>query len=148
MRIATAVFFAAFGLMACSPDRPPAGRWEGTFESADTLIAARLEIEKDGTIYLTAPDAVDATASDADARAGIRQRLADGLATAWNNVAPRKMDFDGEVFRKPGGVAPQMIWNASAKRMTVVIYPGTRPALRIAMHAVGDFSADPWPQPQ
>jgi hypothetical protein len=54
------------------------------------------------------------------------------------------MDFDGKVFRKPGGIAPQAIWDAKTGSMQLVIYPGAQPSIRIAMRRVGDFSADPW----
>jgi len=57
---------------------------------------------------------------------------------------PRPMDFDGRVFRKPGGVAPQMEWNPQSGQMTVVLYFGTRPALRVPLRSVPQFSTDPW----
>jgi hypothetical protein len=53
------------------------------------------------------------------------------------------MDFDGRVFRKPGGVAPQMEWNPDSKKMTVVVYLGMK-TVRIPVHVVKDFSDDPW----
>ena len=82
------------------------------------------------------------TAAD---REVIRQRLALGLARAWAEVVPRKLDFDGTVFRKPGGVAPQMTWDPDTRKMTLIVYPGTRPSVHIKMRAVHAFSADPWP---
>lgn len=131
---------------ACKAPRPPVGRWEGTYESGGTIIAARLEIDKSGAIYISAPDAVDVVADSEADREVIRQRLALGLGRAWGEVAPRRLDFDGTTFRKPGGVAPQMEWDPETKRMTLIVYPGTRPSVRVAMRAVDSFDEDPWPR--
>jgi hypothetical protein len=126
-------------LAACSHAAPPTGRWEGTYESSDTMIAVRLEIEADGQVRVSAPDLQNVSPDDRDSARG---RLAADLAAGWDGVAPRAMDFDGETFRKPGGIAPQMIWKA--KQMWVVVYLGTRPSLRIAMHRVDSFSDNPF----
>ncbi len=79
-----------------------------------------------------------------DERDAARAKLAADLAGGWDQVAPRQMDFDGETFRKPGGIAPQAVWKAKTKRMWLIVYLGTHPGLRIAMRAVGDFSDDPF----
>ncbi|HXL99017.1 MAG TPA: hypothetical protein VN932_03735 [Rhizomicrobium sp.] len=138
----TVCLAAAFG---CSGHgTPPTGRWEGTYESSDTMIAARLEIDAKGQIFVSAPDAENFSDSP-DARAAIRKNLAQGLASAWSEVQPRTFDFDGKVFRKPGGVAPQLEWDPDSKTMTLVVYLGLRSGLRVPLHAVKDFSDDPWP---
>jgi hypothetical protein len=54
------------------------------------------------------------------------------------------MDFNGHDFRKPDGIARYMIWDSDKKQMTVIMYPGTDPAIYIPMRAVGDFSDNPW----
>jgi hypothetical protein len=146
MRGLAAVLLVCAMLGACSRAAPPVGRWEGVYESADTMIAARMEVEADGTVRVSAPDLSNISAANEDDRVAMRQKLSDGLAAAWSDVAPRKMDFDGKVFRKPGGIAPQMVWNADAKQMTVVVYLGVRPSISIPLRAVSDFSANPWPQ--
>jgi hypothetical protein len=128
----------------CSKAHPPAGRWEGTYESGDAMVAARVEIDSSGNVYVSAPDAMNFPAPSEDERAAMHARLAQGLASAWADVQPRHYDFDGSVFRKPGGIAPQMEWDARAKRMTLIVYLERRPGIRIPLHAVSDFSADPW----
>ena len=130
--------------LACTRSPPPTGRWQGSYESRDTMVVTRLEIDSKGNIYLSAPDATDiGNATDTD-RAAIRQRLADGLSVAWGDAQPRQFDFDGRVFRKPGGVAPQLEWDSSQRTMTAVVYLGLHPAIRIPLHPVFAFSADPW----
>ncbi|MBV8976727.1 MAG: hypothetical protein JO261_12700 [Alphaproteobacteria bacterium] len=131
----------AFALVACAKPKPPAGRWEGAYESGGTLIAARLEIAPDGGVRVSAPDLTDVADEDRD---GARTRLAGDLAAGWDQVAPRTFDFDGETFRKPGGIAPQMIWKEKTRRMSLVVYLGTRPGLRIPLRAVDGFSDDPF----
>jgi hypothetical protein len=140
--LAIALSFATF---ACGRSNPPLGRWEGTYETADTMIVARLEIDANGAIYVSAPDALEIRATDEGDREVIRQRLAIGLDRAWGDDTPRQFDFDGTVFRKPGGIAPQMEWDPGKKQMTLIVYPGTQPTVRVPLHAVGNFSVDPWP---
>lgn len=141
MRIAALAVLIALALGACSHPKPPAGRWEGVYESSDTMLAARLEIEEDGQVRVSAPDLLDVGPDDRDAA---REKLAADLAAEWERVAPRKMDFDGETFRKPGGIAPQMVWKKKSKQMWLVVYLGTRPGLSVPMRAVSDFSDNPW----
>ena len=144
MRPVLALLFAAVALAACSKGPPPAGRWEGAYEDGTTFVAARLEIESDGTVRISAPDVVDPSIATEDDRAAMRQTMSERLAGAWGEVAPRPMDYDGTTFRKPGGIAPQIAWDPSQKIMTLYVYIGTHPALKIPLHPVGDFTNDPW----
>lgn len=145
MRRFPILLLAVVALAACSKQHvPPAGRWIGSYESSSVMVDAWLEILPDGTVRISAPDLTDTGyPSDAD-RAAMHARLASQLAESWNDVAPRKFDFDGRVFRKPGGIAPQMEWNPETRQMKVVFYFGMQRSLRIVMHPVNDFSEDPW----
>jgi hypothetical protein len=109
------------------------------------MVIARVEIDAKGDIRVSAPNAED-VGDNEDDREAMRQNLAAGLASGWSDVEPRSMDFDGHVFRKPGGIAPQMVWNADKKQMSIVVYLGKRPGMRFPLHAVKDFSDDPWPK--
>lgn len=128
---------------ACSHPKPPAGKWEGAYESDDTMVVARLEIASNGTILVSAPNAQDLSSMSADDKAATRQKLAQNLAADWDSVQPRTLDFDGTTFRKPGGVAPQMEWDDHNKHMTLIVYFGTS-SVRIPLHAVSQFSENPW----
>jgi hypothetical protein len=79
-----------------------------------------------------------------DQRAAMHGRLAQGLVNGWGDVASRRYDFDGHVFRKPGGIASQMEWEPNSKQMTLIVYLERRPGIRIPMRAVSEFSANPW----
>jgi hypothetical protein len=144
MRRLAALLAVGLGLAACSHPAPPVGRWEGTYESNDTMIVARMEIAADGTVRVSAPDISNLGATPDD-RALTRENLAGKLAAAWPSVGPREMDFDGKIFRKPGGIAPQMIWKDGTKEMWLVVYIGAAPSIRVALHKVDDFSDNPWP---
>lgn len=147
MRQIVALVLGALLLAGCSKPVPPVGRWEGAYESADTFVAARLEIASDGQVRVSAPDVTDAgVSSDAD-RAQMRENMSERLAGGWGEVVPRPMDFDGTIFRKPGGIAPQIQWDPAAKTMTLYVYLGVRPAIRVPLHPVADFSDNPWAAP-
>ncbi len=141
MRILPALIVSGFclaALVGCGRhEEPPVGRWEGTYAASDAVVAVRLEISPKGDIFLSAPDVLD-VGSDAD-RSAIRQRLSDQLAASWPSVQPRPFDFDGRVFRKPGGIAPQLEWDPDTKRMTAVLYFGMRSALRVPLRPVSSF---------
>jgi hypothetical protein len=141
------VCFALVALAACSGKTPPVGRWEGVYETGDTLIAARMEVNAKGEVFVSAPDATNiGGVADAD-REAMRQRLAQGLASGWGDVGGRHYDFDGSTFRKPGGIAPQMEWHSSDNTMTMYVYLGTD-SMHVALHPVKTFSDNPWPPQQ
>ena len=145
MRPLLALLVCTLLLAACSRPAPPTGRWEGTYESGDTFIAARLEIATAGQVRVSAPDITDGSVASEEDRAQMRQNMAARLAGGWGEIAPRPMDFDGTTFRKPGGIAPQIEWDAASKTMTLYVYLGTHPAIKLPLKPVGDFSDDPWP---
>ena len=146
MRLAP--FAAAFLLVTagCSKPAPPQGRWQGAYDSGGTLVAARVEIEQNGQVRLSAPDLTGVNTDDADQHQQMRDRVAADLVNGWDNVAPRPMDYDGETFRKPGGIAPQMIWDKDRRQMTLVLYLGNAPPIHIPLQSVGAFGDNPWPQ--
>lgn len=146
MRAIVAFLFGAVLLASCSkPAPPPVGRWEGTYESGGTFIAARLELAPNAQVRVSAPDVTDTSIGNEEDRRAMEQNMADRLAGGWGDVEPRPMDFDGTTFRKPGGIAPQIEWEPSSNTMRLYVYLGTQPAIRVTMHPVADFSSNPWP---
>lgn len=142
-----ALFLAVLALLAgCSKPAPPVGKWEGGYQSNSTLVAARVEIGPDGLVKVSAPDLTGLESASPERMAQLRQELAADLAGGWDSVAPRPLDFDGDTFRKPGGVAPQMVWDKKTGQMTLEIYIGANPALPVPLRPVPDFHDNPWPQ--
>jgi hypothetical protein len=134
-------------VVACSKPSPPAGRWMAHYESAGTMVDARLEIAANGLVRVSALDLTDIQVNSDEDRIALHGRLANDLSEGWGEVAPRPMDFDGKVFRKPGGFAHQMEWDPNTKQMKLVFYFGTQHSISIPMHPVDDFTSDPWAKP-
>src|SRR5450432_586210 len=111
MRPALAILALAAGLAACSKPAPPPGRWEGGYSGGGTMVAARVEVEADGQVRVSAPDITAMQSAKPEQLQQERDKLAADLASGWDGVAPRPFDFDGTTFRKPGGIAPQMVWD-------------------------------------
>lgn len=133
MRPIFAAVMAIF-LVACSDPAPPQGVWEGTYEADDVLIIARLAIAADGSARVTAPNAFrNYAAMQPFERELVRNELRAELDRSWPHVQPVRFDFDGKVFRKPGGVAPQLEWDDPKKVMTMIFYAGTSPTIRVQM---------------
>lgn len=127
-------------LAGCGEPQPPIGRWQGLYEGADAMIVARLEIGAKGAVRVSAPNAfMNIAALSEDERSAMRADLLAKLARAWPDVGVMPMSFDGKIFRKPGGVAPQMEWDAEHKQMTLIVYPGIHATIRLPMTPVSAF---------
>jgi hypothetical protein len=135
----------ALGLVACSKPSPPQGRWEGGYSANGTIVAGRVEIGADGQVRISAPDITNLQSAKPEQLQQERERLAADLASGWDGVAPRPLDFDGKTFRKPGGVAPQMVWDKASNQMTLELYIGANPALPVPLRPVDSFHDNPWP---
>jgi len=147
MRFA-AIFLAALpcvilGVTACSKPSPPVGKWEGGMESGGDVVVARVEILPNGQVRIMAPDITNAMGSRAQMDE-YRARLSADLANGWSEVKPRSFDFDGKTFRKPGGIAPQMVWDKATNHMTLELYIGARAALPVPLRPVDDFHDNPF----
>jgi len=133
----------AAALTGCSKPQPPVGKWEGGYESGGDLVVARVEILPSGQVKVMAPDYTNAVGSRARIDE-LRARLAASLANGWSEVQPRTFEFDGKTFRKPGGIAPQMVWDKASNHLTLQLYIGSRPAMPVPLRPVDDFHDNPW----
>ena len=131
-------------LAACGSPKPPVGKWEGALDTPDTMVAVRMEMGSDGQVRVSAPDLTGIVEGDEALRHGMRERLSEELAAGWDDVAPRPFDFDGKTFRKPAGVAPQMVWDKATNQMTLELYIGANPALPVVLRPVPEFHDDPF----
>jgi hypothetical protein len=131
------------GVAGCSKPSPPVGKWEGGMESGGNLVVARVEILPGGQVKVMAPDITNAIGSREQMNE-FRARLSADLANGWSEVRPRSFDFDGKTFRKPGGIAPQMVWDKASNHMTLELYIGARPALPVPLRPVDDFHDNPF----
>lgn len=147
MRRLLALLFGVLVLAGCSKPQWPVGRWEGGYDKGGTFIAARVEILTPGQVRVSAPDVVDERYVSDEDRATMRNNMAERLAGAWGEIESRPMSFDGTTFRRPGGVAPQMEYDAKTNVMTVWIYIGTNRPIKIPLQPVSEFRDNPFPAP-
>jgi len=138
-----ALAFIVLGVSACSKPKPPVGKWEGGTQSGGTLVVARVEILPNGQVKVMAPDITNAI-GPRDRVDELRARLAADLANGWSEVRPRSLEFDGKTFRKPGGIAPQMVWDKGSNQMTLELYIGANPAMPVPLRPVDDFHDNPF----
>jgi len=143
MRIAACLIAILLAVSACSKPKPPVGKWEGGYERGGDLVVARVEILPSGQVKVMAPDITNVMGPRAQIEE-YRARLSADLVNGWTGVEPRNFDFDGKTFRKPGGVAPQMVWDKSTNHMTLQLYIGARPALPVPLRPVDDFHDNPF----
>ena len=141
--VLSSLLAAGLVLAACSKPAPPVGKWEGGTESGGTIVAARVEILASGQVKVSAPDITYVTGNRARIDE-LRSQLAADLANGWAGVAPRRFDFDGTTFRKPGGIAPQMVWDKATNQLTLELYIGARPAMAVPLRPVNDFHDNPF----
>jgi len=140
---ALVIAVVAAALAACGKSQPPVGKWEGGTDSGGNLVVARVEILPNGQVKVMAPDITNAV-GPRERIDELRARLAADLANGWSAVAPRSFDFDGKTFRKPGGIAPQMVWDKASNQMTLELYIGAQPAMPVPLRPVVDFHDNPW----
>jgi hypothetical protein len=131
-------------LAGCSDPKPPVGKWEGGYDSGGTIVVARVEIGPNGLVKISAPDITNLQNATLEQMAMQRARLAAELVHVWEGVEPRKFEFDGKTFRKPGGVAPQMVWDKDSNQMTLQLYFGANPALPVVLRPVDLFHDNPF----
>jgi len=143
MRFAAVFLAALVAVSACSKPTPPVGKWEGGTESGGTLVVARVEILPNGQVKIMAPDITNVM-GPRERIDQLRARLSADLTNGWSEVQPRSFEFDGKTFRKPGGIAPQMVWDKSSNHMTLQLYIGARPAFPVPLLPVDDFHDNPF----
>jgi hypothetical protein len=131
-------------LLGCSKAQPPAGKWEGGYDNDGTIVVARVEITAGGLVKISAPDITNLQGATPEQMAMQRSRLAAELVHVWDEVEPRQFEFDGKTFRKPGGVAPQMVWDKASNQMTLQLYFGANPALPVVLRPVDGFHDNPF----
>ena len=135
--------FVLVAVTACSKPVPPVGKWEGGTERSGTLVVARVEVLPNGTVRVMAPDITNVMGPRHRIDI-LRDRMAADLVNGWSEIKPRMFDFDGKTFRKPGGIAPQMVWDKNTNQMVLQLYIGANPALPVPLRPVSEFHDSPW----
>ena len=135
----------AAALAGCGKSQPPVGKWEGGYDGNGLIVVARVEIDAAGVVKVMAPDVTGMAGAKPEEVLNARAELASQLANDWPGVTPSQFEYDGKTFRKPNGVAPQMVWDKDTNQMTLELYIGANPALPVTLRPVDAFHDNPWP---
>lgn len=136
---ATLLAVLAF-LSGCSGSQAPVGRWEGHFESAEWLVAVRLQVDKGNIIHATALSVGVAGVSGMQ-RLELTQKIKSRLVEEWPAAAGGEIDYyrDGTLRRK-GGFAPLFTFDPADRTMTFYFYAHGKLTERIKLYPVTSFA--------
>ena len=135
-------FIAALALSlltACSGSQAPQGRWEGFSESADWLIAVRLQVDPGNNIHSTALS-VSVEGISLPRRLELARRIRTTLVEEWPASVVRKVDYKNGTLTKAGGFAPLFVFDPKTGVMMFQFYGGGKLTERIKLYPVKYFA--------
>lgn len=139
-RCSALVVVLALALTACGSAAAPPGRWEGFSQSANWLVAVRLQVDKGNVIHATALS-VSVDGLSLPRRVELTNKIKTSLVEQWPQAAAGKVDFKNNTITKAGGVAPLFVYDPKARTMTFHFYAGGRLTERIKLYPVRSFAS-------
>jgi hypothetical protein len=138
----TLVLFLALAvtMTGCGGSNAPAGRWEGFSQSANWLVAVRVQIDKGNVIHATALS-VSVSGASLPRRLELTQKIKASLIAQWPMAVEGKIDFKDNTITKAGGYAPLFLYDPKSKGMTFNFYAGGRLTEKIKLFPVKTFAA-------
>ena len=130
----------ALSLTGCGDSNAPAGRWEGFSQSANWLVAVRLQVDKGNVIHATALS-VSVDGVSLPRRLELTGKIKTSLVAQWPMAVEGKIDFKDNTITKAGGYAPLFLYDPKSKAMTFNFYAGGRLTERIKLHPVKTFAS-------
>jgi len=130
----------ALTLAGCGDSNAPAGRWEGFSQSANWLVAVRLQVDKGNVIHATALS-VSVNGVSLPRRLELTGKIKTSLVAQWPMAVEGKIDFKDNTITKAGGYAPLFLYDPKSKAMTFNFYAGGRLTERIKLHPVKTFAS-------
>jgi hypothetical protein len=133
------ILLTLIGLAACRESDGLKGRWEGYSESQDWLIAARLELQKDGEMRASA---LSALVSDADLprRHQLEDELRRGIKDQWTAVTKTDIEFKGNTITRKAGYAPLFVYEPRTQSMVFHFYAGGKLTEKVTLRPVKTFA--------
>lgn len=125
-------------LSACGASEAPQGRWEGFSESADWIVAVRLQVDKGNVIHATALS-IQVKGTSLPERLSLTHKIKAMLPAAWADAPRGKVDFKDNVLRREHGVAPLFVFDPKHRTMNFSFYAGGKLTEHIKLYPVKKF---------
>jgi hypothetical protein len=139
VRAVAALTFTLLLLAGCGSGQAPAGRWEGFSESAQWLVAVRLQVDPGNTIHATALS-VSVDGVSLPRRLELQRKIKTTLAEQWPEAVVGKIDYKDRTITKAGGYAPLFVFEPKTGAMTFYFYAGGKLTERIKLYPVKTFA--------
>lgn len=129
---------ALVALTGCGAEEAPVGRWEGISESADWIVAVRLQVDKGNVIHATALS-IQVKDTTLPERLSLTNKIKRMLPVEWEHAVRGKVDFRNNILRRSGGVAPLFVFTPTDRTMTFNFYAGGKLTKHVRLHPVENF---------
>ncbi len=129
---------AFVALTGCGAEEAPVGRWEGFSESADWIVAVRLQVDKGNVIHATALS-IQVKDTTLPERLSLTNKIKRMLPLEWEHAVRGKVDFRNNILRRAGGVAPLFVFSPTDRTMTFNFYAGGKLTKHVRLHPVKNF---------
>ena len=126
-------------LSACGDTQAPRGRWEGLSQSADWLVAVRLQVDPKNTMHSTALS-VSVKDISLPRRMELTRKIKETLVEQWPDAVVGKIDYSGNTITRAGGVAPLFVFDPKSGAMTFHFYAGGKLTEKIKLYPVKYFA--------
>jgi hypothetical protein len=125
-------------LTGCGAEEAPVGRGEGFSESADWIVAVRLQVDKGNVIHATALS-IQVKDTTLPERLSLTNKIKRMLPREWEHAVRGKVDFRNNILRRAGGVAPLFVFKPADRTMTFNFYAGGKLTKHVRLHPVKNF---------
>lgn len=128
-------------LSACGSSEAPRGRWEGFSQSAEWLVAVRLQVDPGNTIHSTALS-VSIEGVSLPRRLELTRKIKRTLVEQWPEAVAGKIDYRNRTLTKAGGVAPLFDFDPKSGSMTFHFYARGKLTEKIKLYPVKYFAGE------
>jgi hypothetical protein len=128
----------AFLLTSCGVSDAPTGRWEGFSQSANWVVAIRLQVDKGNVIHATALS-IQVAGTSLPERVSLTQKVRAMLPSEWKHAPIGKIDFKENIITRAGGFAPLFVYDPKRRTMLFNFYAGGKLTEHIRMYPVKEF---------
>lgn len=124
---------------SCGNPNAPQGRWEGFSESANWLLAVRLQVDAGNVIHATALS-VEVDGVGLPKRVELARRIKETMLEQWPDAVKGRVDFENNTITKAGGYAPLFVYDPRSGAMTFHFYAHGKLTEKIKLYPVKKFA--------